>query len=137
MKKKVFEKKYANQSKAIDEIDSHGWEYTGRRGFITKHDYYEGVLLKRIESGYYCKSISALKDIKYFEIEDELILKLSSDGHITVYETSNSGLGGTSGLPKIKTTKQVFDYRLKISQNLMKKYKHKDCFICYDHYEKE
>lgn len=95
MYRRVFEKKFANSSVAVEHVDATGWSYKGRHGLISKYHLYAGVEM----------TING-------EASEKLKLRIYPDGYIQLYaDFSVSRTTGMRGLPmRVWESEDIFNF---------------------------
>lgn len=93
MDRKIFEKKFPNQSEATKYLDEKNWRYVGKKGLFKKYYRYEAVNVWRSTDGIGGYPVGK-------DIVDDLMVKLYTDGLTKVFATGNPSLSGICSFPE-------------------------------------
>ena len=106
--RKIFEERFRSLDRAVEYVGEANWDYRGGRGFLLKHDRYQGSVFYR-EYG----------DLNATEYEHRFLLKLFPDGYVALYlikGTSPSQLVGISSLPEfVWHSKAERDFKVRLT----------------------
>ncbi|MEO0797316.1 MAG: hypothetical protein AAFX93_19365 [Verrucomicrobiota bacterium] len=83
---KVFEKRFPDTREALEYIESAGWVYAGRKGIFRKYDKYTGSSIYKWQGA-------------DTHSEHRWILRLQSDGHVSLHTGRDNSIGGYPSLP--------------------------------------